>query len=63
MGKLAILICLASTLGLAESWSGALVDSKCFASEESNVNLHDSLTNVDRDRGMEIRFCSPSAGE
>ena len=42
--------CLACTLAWADDWTGALVDAKCWASEESNVNPHDSLTNVDRDR-------------
>src|SRR5215469_4169572 len=43
----------------AGSWSGALVDSRCFESEEHNVNPSDTLTNVDRDRNWEIRFCAP----
>jgi len=58
--RFAALVCLASTPGFAGSWSGALVDSKCFDSEERNVNPTDTLTNVDRDRGLEIRFCSPN---
>lgn len=60
MVRLAVVGLLASLLSWAGDWSGALVDSKCWDSEESNVNPHDSLTNVDRDRGMEVRFCSPN---
>ena len=57
--RLAILLLLASTLCFAGSWSGFLVDSNCYASEQSNVNK-DSST-VDRDMGMEVRYCSPNA--
>ncbi|HEV3333889.1 MAG TPA: hypothetical protein VG096_23045 [Bryobacteraceae bacterium] len=60
MMRLAIVICLASTLGFSDNWSGALVNSKCYDSLEGNVNPHDSLSNVDRDRGQEISFCSPN---
>jgi hypothetical protein len=35
------------------------VDWRCFESEEHNVNPTDTLTNVDRDRNWEIRFCAP----
>ena len=61
MIKLAAAVCLAATSGLAGNWSGALVDSKCFDGEERNVGPTDALTNVDRDRGEEIRFCSPNS--
>ena len=59
--RLAALLCLSSALGFAGIWSGALVDSKCYDSEEHNVNPTDTLTNVDRDKNLEIRYCSPSA--
>jgi len=59
LGKLGSLIFVATALASAASWSGALVDSRCYQSEENNVNPHDTLINVDRDRGLEIRFCSP----
>jgi len=57
--RLTTLFCLSSALGFAEIWSGALVDSKCYAAEERNVNPTDTLTNVDRDGNLEIRYCSP----
>jgi hypothetical protein len=58
--RLATVVFLASTVCLAGNWSGALVDSKCYDSLERNVNPHDTLGNVDRDRGQEIRYCSPT---
>jgi hypothetical protein len=61
MATLLLFACLAGTIARAHSWSGALVNAKCWDSEERNINPHDSLTNVDRDRGMEVRFCSPNA--
>ena len=57
--RLAALAILACGWGFAESWSGALVDWRCFESEEHNVNPTDTLTNVDRDRNWETRFCTP----
>jgi hypothetical protein len=59
MVRLTALLCLLSALSFAESWSGALVDSKCYATEERNVNPTDTLTNVDRDGNLELRYCSP----
>jgi hypothetical protein len=50
---------LASTSGFAGTWSGSLVDSKCFAASERNVNPGDTMTAVDRDQNQEIRYCSP----
>jgi len=59
--RLAALFCLSSALSFAGIWTGALVDSKCYASEERNVNPTDTMTYVDRDRNLEIRFCTPRA--
>jgi hypothetical protein len=56
---LAVLMCLSSTLGLAETWSGTLVDSKCWGFAENNTK--DTSIYVDRDKNMEIRSCSPTA--
>jgi hypothetical protein len=58
--RLTTLACLSATLTLAGSWSGVLVDSKCWGYEERNVNPTDTLTYVDRDGNLEIRLCSPS---
>jgi hypothetical protein len=59
--QLLALLSLSAALGFAESLSGILVDAKCYGSEERNVNPTDTLTNVDRDRNLEIRFCHPRA--
>src|SRR5581483_7927496 len=59
--RLIVVFALASLLTFADSWSGVLVDSKCYAAEQRNVNPHDSLSNVDRDRDQEIWYCSPSS--
>jgi hypothetical protein len=59
--RIAVLFCLSAALGFAGTWSGALVDSKCWGYEEANVNPSDTQTYVDRDRNTEIRYCAPSA--
>jgi len=58
--RFAMFFILVSAPGRARSWSGALVDAKCFAGEERNVSPHDTLIAVDRDRYQEIWFCSPN---
>ena len=57
---LAALLCLSPVLSFAGSWSGSLVDSKCYDALERNVNPTDTLYNVDRDGYREIRYCSPT---
>lgn len=57
---LAALLVLSSAATFAENWSGPLVDSKCYGAEQRNVNPTDTETYVDRDRGYEIRYCSPT---
>lgn len=57
--RIVTLICLASTLSFAGTWSGLLVDSRCYEAEERNVNPTDTLTSVDRDGNSEMRRCSP----
>jgi len=59
--RLSALLCFLSALSFAGSWSGALVNSKCWTAEERNVNPADTTTFVDRDRNLEIRACSPNA--
>jgi hypothetical protein len=58
---LAAFFSLASALGLAENWSGALVDPKCYEALERNVSPRDTLIYVDRDTNQEIRYCTPNA--
>ncbi len=52
--RIAVLACLSSTLGLAESWSGTLVDSRCWDSEENNTRA--TSTYVDRDANSRSGF-------
>jgi hypothetical protein len=57
--RLVSLFCLASGLGFAGTWSGNLVDAKCYQALASNHNLSDSP--VLQDVGMEVRYCTPKA--
>lgn len=57
--RLAALACLSSALCFAGSWSGALVDSRCWDSQENNTR--GTSIYVDRDGNLEIRLCSPGA--
>ncbi len=59
MMKVVSLLCVSSALSFAGTVSGVLVDSKCYAAEERNVNPTDTETYVDRDRNFEIRYCHP----
>lgn len=56
--RLAVLTFLVCAPVFAGTWSGSLVDSKCFAASERNVNPDDTLTAVDRDQNQEIRYCA-----
>ena len=58
--RIVVALVLGSGLALAETWSGALVDSKCYLARERNVNPTDTLTAVDRDRSGDIRYCTPT---
>jgi len=58
--RIAALLAAVSGLAFADSWVGALVDSKCYAALERNRSPTDQLYNVDRDRGEEVLYCSPS---
>jgi hypothetical protein len=42
-------------VGFAGTWSGYLVDSRCFASEQTNVSQ--DATTVGRDMSMALRQC------
>ena len=61
IARLAALFCLAAGLAFAESWSGTLVDAKCFAAEQRNSGPKDTLIYVDRDVNLEVRYCHPTA--
>jgi hypothetical protein len=59
--RLAILMCLASLPAFSATWTGYLVDGKCYAAEERNVNPGDGNAHVDSDMDFEIRYCAPTA--
>jgi hypothetical protein len=54
------LVCMMASLAFAESWSGSLVNSRCYDALESNHNPDDTLTAVDRDRASEVNYCAPN---
>jgi hypothetical protein len=54
--RIPVLLCLLSTLGLAESWRGLLVDSKCYDSAVRNVNPFDPYP----DQALNVRLCRPT---
>jgi hypothetical protein len=58
--RFAALLALFTAAGFAETWSGPLVDSKCYGAVLRNVNPTDTETYVDRDGNSDIRYCSPS---
>ncbi len=57
--RLALLFCLSAGLSLAGTWSGTLVDARCWLFEERNVSPRHTTTFVDRDRNREVSYCSP----
>ena len=55
--RVAFLLCIASGLSFAASWSGALVDSKCYTAAQGNSSHgHPGSTNSKQ----AIRSCSPN---
>lgn len=59
VARSAVLLALFGGPAFSGSWPGSLVDAKCYAALERNVNPNDTLSAVDRDRVREIRYCSP----
>jgi hypothetical protein len=55
--RLAILICLTSWPAFCGTWTGVLVNSKCYDDVERNVNPWESAVDAARDRNYEIRYC------
>jgi hypothetical protein len=50
---------LGSSPAFAENWTGYLLDAKCYASEERNVNPFAASFDANHDRAYEIRVCRP----
>jgi hypothetical protein len=55
--RLAGMLGLVATLGFATTWSGSLVDAKCYAAMVGNTRS--SMSYVDRDTSWEIGYCAP----
>jgi hypothetical protein len=53
--RLLSLLILVSTLGFAGTWSGYLVDSRCYASLQNNVSA--DTTTVSRDMRYGLQLC------
>lgn len=58
--RLIVVLIFASAAAFPATWSGVLVDSKCYAAEERNVDPHDTDSAVDRDKYQEVWYCSPT---
>jgi hypothetical protein len=58
ISRLAAVVSITSALGFAASWSGYLVDAKCYSSQQRNAR--DGLNAVEVDRGFEVKACAPS---
>src|SRR5690348_2424853 len=59
---LSIVFCLESAPLFANtnSWTGYLVDSHCYDSQENNVSIVDGGSiDVNHDRGREVQVCHP----
>jgi hypothetical protein len=59
--RIITLVLLSSALSFARTWSGTLVDARCWGFEENNVGAKDTDAYVDRDRNLEVSQCSPKA--
>jgi hypothetical protein len=59
ISRLAVALGLASIVSFAAgTWSGALVDSKCYAAEQTNTRSTSPYAG--QDLAYEIRYCSPN---
>jgi hypothetical protein len=56
--RIACFLCLLSPLGVAESWRGLLVDSKCYESAARNVSPWEPY----HDEALDARLCRPTSG-
>jgi hypothetical protein len=59
--QLGALVVMVSTVSsAAETWSGYIVDSKCYEGAQRNVNPW-ATSAVDRDVDLDIKLCAPAA--
>lgn len=59
--RLLLLLVLAAPQSNAGTWTGILVDSRCYQSLVNNRNPTDTLFNVNQDRNSKVSYCSPKA--
>ena len=57
--RLMLISALFGVIGYTQGWPGYLLDARCYASQEENVNHTQNGT--DRNVGFEISFCHPTA--
>jgi hypothetical protein len=55
--RIITLVLLSSALSFAGTWSGTLVDARCWG----YLSHKDTASYVERDRNLEVRQCSPKA--
>lgn len=58
--RMAAFFAMSAGLSLAMTWTGPLVDSKCYGAEQRNVGPLNTEPWANTDVGYEIRFCSPT---
>lgn len=58
--RIAVLFGMASAIGFAATWTGPLVDSKCYGAEQRNVGPLNTQPWANTDVAYEIRYCSPN---
>jgi hypothetical protein len=57
--RIITLVLLLSALSFAGTWSGTLVDAKCWGFQENNVG--EKMPYVNTDRNLQVRQCSPKS--
>ena len=57
--RFGVVVLFSTGLSFAGTWSGTLVDARCWMFEESNVSPRHTTQFVDRDRNREVSYCSP----
>jgi hypothetical protein len=57
--RIITLVLLSSALSFAGTWSGTLVDARCWGFSENNVGQKNTMSYVGRDRNLQVSQCSP----
>jgi hypothetical protein len=59
--RAALALWIAPSLAVAGSWTGALVDAKCYAAEQRNKSPTNTDSDVNTDKDAEIHYCRANA--